>query len=322
MEIALMLVGGLLLLAGGGEATVRGAVAVARRLGMSELLIGLVLVGVGTSTPELLTSLNSAMAGSPGIALGNVVGSNISNVLLVFAIAAIVTPIPVEAASVRRDGLFMVFASVLLIAAATLLGGFTRPVGIGFLVILAGYLVLAWRLESQGGPAAELHKEEAEVLIEAPKPRDSLLFAIVLVAGGIAALVYGADLLVRAAVSLARTAGLSESVIGLTIVSVGTSLPELVATVAAAARGRPAVAFGNVVGSNIFNILGILGVTAVVAPIATPADIGLRDWGFLLGAAVLLTFHATTGGRVSRTEGFVLLAAYGAYLWLLLSAYL
>lgn len=321
MDMAILLVGGLLLLAGGGEATVRGAVAVARRLGMSELLIGLVLVGLGTSMPELLTSVNSALAGSPGIALGNVVGSNISNVLLVFAVAAIVTPIPVEAAAVRRDGMFMVLASVLLVAAAILTGGFSRPVGIGFLVVLAGYLVLAWKLESRGGPVADLHREEAEVLIE-PPARDSLLLALVLTAGGIAALVFGADLLVQAAVSLARMAGLSESVIGLTIVSVGTSLPEMVATVAAAARGKPGVAFGNVVGSNIFNILGILGVTAVVSPIVTPDDIGMRDWGFLIGSALLLTLHATTGGRVSRTEGFVLLAAYAAYLWLLLSAYI
>jgi cation:H+ antiporter len=317
METAVQIVVGLALLAFGGELVVRGAVGVARRLGVSELLIGLTLVGFGTSTPELITSLNAAFAGSPGIAVGNVVGSNISNILLIFAVVALVKPVAIDPAALRRDGTIMLAVTLLLIALALGIGELGRVSGAVLVAGLIAYIAFAWLQEKGGGPAAELHAAEAEVTVQ---PAHTPLFiALGMAVGGIAMLVFGADFLVKGAISLAKLAGLSETVIGLTVVAIGTSLPELVASLAAALKGRPDVAFGNIVGSNIYNILGILGVTALVHPIAIPPDMVARDWVALYGAALLLLFHAATGARVGRKEGAFLLAHYAFYTWLLLA---
>lgn len=318
METTLQILGGLALLAVGGEFVVRGAVGVARRLGLSELLIGLTLVGFGTSTPELITSLNAAAAGSPGIALGNVVGSNISNILLIFALVVMVRPVEVDRKALNRDGTVMLAATLALILIAMAFGEISRLAGVGLTAALVGYIGYAFSQERKGGPAAELHKAEAEVLVaphEEPLWR-SAGFAV----GGMALLIFGADFLVDGARTLALAAGLSETVIGLTIVALGTSLPELVATLAAALKGRSDVAFGNIVGSNIYNILGILGITAMIQPIEVPADMVARDWVALYGAALLLLFHAATGARVRRLEGAFLLAHYAYYAGLLFVA--
>lgn len=316
METALQLIGGLILLTVGGEFVVRGAVGVARKLGVSELLIGLTLIGFGTSTPELITSLNAAFAGSPGISIGNVVGSNIGNILLIFALVALVRPIAIDPGALRRDGTIMLGVTILVIAIATLMGEFSRPVGFVLVAGLVGYIVFAYLQERRGGPAAELHAAEAEVAQpEKPTPLwASLGFAV----GGIALLIFGADLLVKGAITLAQAAGLSETVIGLTIVAVGTSLPELVASLAAALKGRSDVAFGNIVGSNIYNLLGILGITALVHPIAIPPDMVARDWIALYGATLLLLLHAATGAKVGRAEGAFLLGHYVVYCWFLI----
>jgi cation:H+ antiporter len=315
METALQILGGLVLLALGGEAVVRGAVGVARKLGVSELLIGLTLIGFGTSTPELLTSVNAALAGSPGISLGNVVGSNIGNILLIFAIVALVRPISVDPKAISRDGAVMIAVSVLLVLVATQLGVLSRLVGGVFVAGLVAYLVFAWLSERKGGPAAELH--EAEVAPHdpgTPPVWQSIAFAI----GGLVMLIFGADFLVKGAITLAQAAGMSETVIGLTIVAIGTSLPELVASLAAALKGRSDVAIGNIIGSNIYNILGILGITALISPVDIPPDMAWRDWIAMLGAAALLLFFAWTGRRVTRLEGGVLLVLYAVYCWLLL----
>jgi cation:H+ antiporter len=310
METALQLIGGLVLLAVGGEFVVRGAVAIARKLGVSELLIGLTLIGFGTSTPELLTSLNAAFAGSPGIALGNVVGSNVSNILLVFALIAIVRPVAVDPRAISRDGFFMISATLAFIAIAVFAGEFNRVSGGVLVALLVSYMVFAFLQERRGGAAAELHEAEAQQVEEG---KTSMLMAVVMAVGGIAALIFGADLLVAGAITLAQMAGLSETVIGLTIVAVGTSLPELVASLAAALKGRSEVAFGNIVGSNIYNILGIIGITALVRPLEVPADLVARDWVAMYGAAVLLVMHAATGAKVQRWEGGALLAHYVFY---------
>jgi cation:H+ antiporter len=303
LEIALLIAGGLVLLVAGGEAVVRGSVAAARRLGVSELVIGLTLVGFGTSTPEMITSVNAALAGAPGIAVGNVVGSNIANILLILALTAAVRPIPTDPAALRRDGTAMMAA----------LDGVPRWTGVLFLLALGGYIWWAFRSESGGGPAAEL--DAASAVSREPAHAVPLWRAILLALAGIGLLMVGADLLVRGAVDLARGLGVSETVIGLTIVAVGTSLPEMVASLAAALRGRPEIAFGNVLGSNIYNVLGILGVTAVVSPLPMPPDMDWFDWGALLGASILMLVHSGSGARVSRPEGLSMLAVYAAYVW-------
>jgi len=315
MEILVQLVGGLVLLAIGGEGVIRGAVGIARRFGLSELLIGLTLVGFGTSAPELLTSVNAALVGSPGISLGNVVGSNIGNVLLVFAIVAIVRPMPVNPAAIARDGFVMVAAALLLVALALTTGELSRLAGGALVALLVSYIIIVWWLERRGGPAAERHKGEGHTHDPAPQ---ALWLSAVFALGGLGLLVFGADLLVAGAITLARVAGMSETAIGLTIVAVGTSLPELVATLAAALKGKSDVAFGNIVGSNIYNVFGILGVTALVQPIAIPPEVTLIDWAVFVGSGLLLVLFATTGKRVTRLEGLLLLALYGGYLAYLL----
>ena len=311
MEIAIQIIAGLALLALGGEGVIRGAVGIARRLGLSELLIGLTLVGFGTSSPELITSIDAALVGSPGIALGNVLGSNIGNILLILALVVLIRPLNVNPAAIGRDGALVIAASIALTVIALIFGELNRWIGVLLVLALVVYVTAIWRIERRGGAAAEMHKEEGHTHDPAPqKLWQSALFAL----GGLGLLVWGADLLVNGAVTTARLAGVSETVIGLTIVAIGTSLPELVATLAAALKGRSDVAFGNIVGSNLYNILGILGVTGIIHPITIPTDIGLVDWTALIGSAVLLMIFAITGKRITRLEGMVMLTVYAAYI--------
>jgi cation:H+ antiporter len=307
----LMILGGLVLLALGGEAVVRGAVGVARRIGVSELMIGLTLVGFGTSAPELATSVFAALRGSDGVAVGNVVGSNISNILLIAALAAVLKPMAVPRIAVFRDGSTMIGASLALAVYAFFYASLERWTGAVLVLMLVAYVWSTWRLERRNGrPSAALHKAEGHTH-DPPPP--GLMLSLAFAIGGIAILVLGADWLVRGAVVLAEQAGLSETVIGLTIVAVGTSLPELAATLASALRGRSDVAFGNVVGSNIYNILGVLGITALTRPIALPDDLTPVDWGVFLGSAVLLVIHAWSGAKISRGEGALLLLGFVLY---------
>ncbi|SES25693.1 cation:H+ antiporter [Tranquillimonas rosea] len=306
----LTLFAGLVLLLAGGEALVRGSVAVATRLGVSKLLIGLTLVGFGTSMPELVASLQGALAGAPGLAVGNVVGSNIANILLILGTAAVILPIATTRAAFQRDGAVLVAVTLILVAIA-LTGSLGRVAGLGLLVLLAGYTIGTYLAERRRMSAAgHLHTAEAD----ASSSDMAIPAALALTAGGIAGVVFGASLLVGAAVELARLAGISEAVIGLTLVAVGTSLPELVTSVMAALRRQADVAFGNVVGSNVFNILGIGGITAVVSPLSIPDEIIRLDIWAMLGATLLLVLFAVTGWRVSRREGAIFLALYAAYL--------
>ena len=304
------LVGGLALLLAGGEALVRGSVGVATRLGVSPLVIGLTLVGFGTSMPELVASLEAALIGAPGIAVGNIVGSNIANILLILGVAAVICPVATSPGAFARDGSVLVGVSLLLVG-VVLAGALGRLAGLAFIGLLLAYTGLAYRAERGGGPSARRHTAEAAEVAPAGM---GLLPGSLITLAGIAGVVWGASLLVGAAIDIARAAGLSEAVIGLTLVAVGTSLPELVTSVMAALRRHGDVAFGNVVGSNIFNILGIGGVTAAVSPIAVPAQIADFDIWAMLGAAVLLAVFAVTGWQVSRREGAVLLALYAGYL--------
>lgn len=315
MDTALQILLGLTMLALGGEGVIRGAVGVARRLGLSELLIGLTLVGFGTSAPELMTSIDAALSGSPGIALGNVIGSNVGNILLVLAAVVLIRPLSVNPAAVRRDGLLVIGASIALMAVAIVFGELNRWIGAAFVLALALYIALVWRLERSGGPEADMHQAESHSHDPAPQ---ALWLSLVFAIAGLGLLVWGADLLVSGAVTLAQLVGVSETVIGLTVVAIGTSLPELVATLIAALKGRSDVALGSVLGSNLYNILGILGVTALIQPLVIPADIGLVDWGVLIGSICLALVFATTGQRLTRLEGAVLLASYCGYVGYLL----
>lgn len=305
------LAAGLALLFGGGEALVKGAVGLAARLGVSPLLIGLTFVGFGTSTPELVASVEAALIGAPGIAVGNIVGSNIANILLILGISAMVLPMATTKAAFRRDGAVLVGASLLLLA--VVLGGtLSRAAGAVFVLLLAAFVVFTYLTERRRHDAsAVMHESEAA---DAASPGMGVPLALVLAVGGIAAVIVGADLLVGAAIEIAAAFGLSEAVIGLTLVAVGTSLPELATSVMAALRRHGDVAFGNLVGSNIFNILGIGGAAALVSPLAIPPEVIRLDIWVMLAAAALLVAFAVTGWRVNRVEGAILLAAYAAYL--------
>lgn len=299
----------------GGGLLVRGSVAVAERLGVSKLLVGLVLVGFGTSTPELVTSLKAALSGSPGIALGNVIGSNIANVLLILGITAVLCPIPCDPRAFRRDAVALASATGLCVA-VTMTGEFQRLAGLAFLAGLAGYLVVAYRMErTLPDHAAAVHTGQIELAGSTPR---SLSLGLGLALGGMALIVGGAHFLVVGAVDVAVALGISEAVVGLTLVAVGTSLPELTTSMVAAMRKQTDLAFGNIIGSNLFNILGILGVTALVQPIPVPAGITSYDLWFLAGSTVLVLLFAMTRWRVSRAEGLIFLLAYAGYIALIL----
>ncbi|MEM9797818.1 MAG: calcium/sodium antiporter [Pseudomonadota bacterium] len=300
---------GLALLVAGGETLVRGAVSLAARLGISPLLIGLTIVGFGTSTPELVTSLQAAFAGSPGIAMGNVVGSNIANILLILGVAALLSPVLVGRESFRRDGAALGIATLAALA-IVLTGDLTRLFGLLLFLGLLAYLFVTYQSERT---ATDPHADLAA--------KGGLLGPLVLTIIGIALTVLGARFLVSGAIDLAERAGISDAIIGLTIVAVGTSLPELVTSIMAAIRRQSAIAFGNVIGSNIYNILGILAVTALVHPISVPDQIANFDIWVALAATIALMAMAVTGWRITRREGAMLLIAYGAYLaWLATTA--
>jgi len=313
MMIALLTVAGLAMLAFGGDALVRGAVGIANRLKLSPMFVGLVLVGFGTSMPELAASLQAQFAGSPDVAIGNVVGSNTANILLILGIGAVIRPILAVREALLRDGIALTLATL---AAALLL--FFSPVptiwGVGLIALLFGYIGLSYLLDrKRGNKAAALHEAEA---VSAGAP-SRLWLSVLLFIGGLVGVLIGARLLVTGSISIATTFGVPEAIIGLTVVAVGTSLPELAATIAAALRRQGDVAFGNVIGSNIFNAVGILGAAALVRPLETPARILGQDIWVMIAATAMLLVFAFTGQRVDRREGALLLALYAAYIaWL------
>ncbi len=301
----------------GGELLVRGSVSAARSFGISPMVIGLTLVGFGTSTPELVTSVQAALAGSSGIAIGNVVGSNIGNVLLILGIAALLSPLAVDPAAFRRDGTVLVLATGLCLA-LILTGNVSRLAGLAFILALAGYLTFTLVSERRASrsAAADIYKAEAEIL---PGPDHSLGLSLAFAIGGLIITILGARALVFGAVEAAQAAGISETVIGLTIVAIGTSMPELVTSVIAVRKGQGDVALGNVLGSNIFNILGILGVTAIIRPMTVPPEIMRLDIWVMCAATLLLVLCARTGWRIGRREGGAMLLCYLSYLgWLLI----
>ncbi|MBL6427827.1 MAG: calcium/sodium antiporter [Maritimibacter sp.] len=312
----LFLLGGLVGLVIGGEFLVRGAVSVAERAGLSPMVIGLTLVGFGTSAPELVTSIQAAFAGSPGIAIGNVVGSNTGNILLILGLTALIRPVLIDRNALMRDGGVVIAASVLLVAVA-LTGALGRGAGVLLFGLLLVYLIATLVIERRRNTATgAVYAAEAEAI---PQASLSLGAALGIAVGGLVLTIFAARALVFGAVGLAELAGMSETVIGLTIVAIGTSMPELVTAIIAVRKGQGDVAFGNVLGSNIFNILGILGVTAMLRPLAIPPEILRLDIWVMLAATLAMVLFAITGWRLSRREGAMFVASYVLYLGVLIS---
>ncbi len=318
-----ILLAGLVLLMIGGDVMVRGAVGIAERLRLSPMLIGLVVVGLGTSSPELAASVQAALAGSPGLAIGNIVGSNLANLLLVLGTAALIAPMAVDRTALWRDGGVGLVAALALMAASYTLG-LDRIVATLLLVGLVAYIWRAYQQEKLA-PVDQPYDHTAAfdraaaseafdpALVPQEKPAHSLGHALAFFAVGLGLIVGGGTLLVDGAVAIASSMGVSEEIIGLTIVAFGTSAPELVTSIIAAIRGQSDIALGNVLGSNIYNLLFIGGVTGMAAPGAIPEKIVQFDLPLATLAAFVVMVFAFTGGRLSRREGGLLLAGYLAY---------
>lgn len=309
------LVLGLVVLYFGAQALVKGGASLALRLGLTPLVIGLTVMAFGTSSPEMVVSVQAGLSGNGAISIGNVVGSNICNIALILGLCALVTPLTASAQVIRREVPIMIGVSI--VALLMLIDGhLARWEGALLLAGLVIYTVLTVK-QARAETAAEASKEYADEI--GPKPT-GLGLSIGLVAGGLGGLIVGSHFFVQGAVTLAESWGMSPVAIGLTVVAVGTSLPELATSLVAALKKESDVAIGNVVGSNIFNVLGILGIAALIQPIDAP---GL-EWGDLvvmLIIAVALLPLAKSGGRVNRWEGAALLAAYVGYTaWLLARA--
>ena len=300
------LVIGLVLLFLGGEGLVRGATSIATRFGLSRLIVGLVIVGFGTSAPELLVSIQAALAGSPDISAGNVVGSNIANVLLIIGVAAAIAPLANTDPSIRRDLIVMVAASVLL-EGLFLLGMIDRLGGLLLFAAFALYLTASYLIERKrqaGGPGDD----------PAGDPPMGTLKAALGVLIGIAMLVFGAHFLVEGATGIARDVGISEAVIGLTIVALGTSLPELATAIVASRKNEAEVVLANIVGSSIFNILCILGITALIEPITIADRFARADGPIMVAVAVAAAIYLFTCRQINRVTGLALVGLYAVYM--------
>lgn len=320
-----LLLGGLIALLIGGELLVRGAVSFAEKAGVTPLIVGLVIVGFGTSTPELMTSLEAAMAGSPAIAWGNIVGSNIVNVLVILGLAALITPIILCGGKLLRDTGVCLAASLGLLALGAT-GWHGTWIGLAMVAGLVVYIVRCYRDErvvaSDVVHTAAFDRQQALEITDTALHRqhESWWKVALLLIAGLALLMLGARFLVSGAIDLARIAGLSEAVIGLTIVAIGTSLPELVTSVVAARRGEAEIAFGNVVGSCVYNILGIGGVTMMVSPAAIPDALFPFDLSLMAMTAIAVLVVSLVCKRFGRLAGSVLILGYAAYVATLLAA--
>lgn len=320
MLLALGLVAlGVVLLVVGGEALLRGAVGLATMLRLTPAVIGLTVVAMGTSVPELAVSLLAALRESTDIAVGNVVGSNIFNITLILGLSAWVSPLVIGGNTIKLEYPVLALVTLMCLAVAED-GTISRLDAVLFLSVYAGfttYLVSLVRQQMSEAEVKEFGREVKELTPQGqaqPRARRVTLLLVV----GIALLGVGAQATLSGAVELARLLGLSERVIGLTIVAAGTGLPEVVTSLVSSFRGRDDVAIGNVIGSNLFNILGILGISALVRPVPVDAAIIASDNWWMLGVTLLLFPLMFTGLRIRRLEGALLMAAYAAYLAFLL----
>jgi len=311
IEIILYLMGGVILLFIGAEGLIRGSSNLAIKIGITPLVVGLTVVAFGTSAPELVVSLKAALMGNSSISLGNVVGSNIANIALILGIAALIKPLDVHADVIRREIPIMIGITVLLLLLLIdgelgFVDGVILVIG---LIIYLTFSVLIARKEKNHEVAAEFK--------DGLKRNLGITISVILVIVGFGLLILGANLFVQSAVAIAKIFGFSDVVIGLTIVALGTSLPELITSIVASYKKESDIGIGNVVGSNVFNILGILGITALIIPIST-VGISYIDLGVMLVAAIILLPLSRTGFTITRLEGAVLFLGYAGYIYYLL----
>lgn len=319
LQQVLMFLAGLAVLVVGADVLVRGASRLAVSFGVSPLVVGLTVVAFGTSAPEMAVSVGSALAGSPDLAIGNVVGSNIANVLLILGISALITPLLVDEQIIRQEIPIMIGASALLVVMA--LDG-----NIGLLESIALFgLVIAYTvfLVVQSRRASKAVQDEFETEIPTSTWDRHWAVQVGLIVGGLVMLVVGADWLVDSAVAFARAFGVSDLVIGLTVVAVGTSMPEIATSIVAAIRGQRDIAVGNVVGSNVFNLLAVLGAAGIASGAGLPVSEAARNFDLwvMLAVAFACLPIMITGREIARWEGVIFLAYYAAYTaWLVLQA--
>lgn len=303
---------GFVVLIGGAEILVRGAVSLASRLGISPMVIGMTVVAVGTSAPELVVSVNAALEGATGLAVGNVIGSNIANVLLVLGVACLLSPIVERPAAMTRDAVAFSLGTLVFVALC-LRGTLDWVAGVVLLIAFFAFIGASYWRGSHDPDAAADTVEEVEDLQGWPASNGGIALAII---GGLAGLAVGSEFLVQGGTEIARSFGVSEEVIGLTLFALGTSLPELAASVIAAMKGHADVGFGNIVGSNLFNILGVAGAAALTAPLPVHEQIIGFDIWIMLASSALLMPVLLFGWRIGRMSGLLFALGYGTYIWI------
>ncbi len=309
MEIVWLLVS-LVILYYGAEGLVSGAASLAKRIGISPLVIGLTIVSIGTSMPELVVSVKAAMSGQSAISIGNVLGSNFFNIGIILGMSALIYPLAVKRQLLKLDVPVMIFAALLFFL-MFLDYKISHVEALIFILLLLSYISYLLFISKKNTPVEE---EEEEI-----KQTKHWALDILFIGVGLLALVYGSDLLVVNATLIAGRLGMSEAMIGLTIVAVGTSMPELATSVVAAIKKRSDIAIGNVVGSNIFNILLILGVAGLIQPISTP-EINYVDGLFMIGISLLLWLFMKAGSRIKRWQGAAFIAFYLIYFFIKIAA--
>ena len=302
---------GLILLLCGGEAVVRGSVSLAQRLGVSPLIVGLTIVGFGTSLPEMVVSVNAALIGSPGLVVGNVIGSNIANILLILGVAALISPFSIHPTAVQRDALVMI-AATLIYFGLGMTGRIDVLHGTVMLLFIVGYIAFTFREDSKVN-SASTHSDcdKTEKLDGSALPTLGF-FGLVII--GLILVVVGAEWLVTGSTELAMAFGVPEEVIGLSIIALGTSLPELATSIVAAYRGHTDLCVGNVLGSNIFNLFGITGVTALLIPLPFSQKIMQFDLWVLLIATIILLPFLLKHQKLYRLVGVFFLIAYISFI--------
>lgn len=311
-EILLHLIGGIILLFVGAEGLVRGSSSLALKLGISPLIIGLTIVGFATSSPELVVSLKAAFLDSSEIVLGNVIGSNIANIALILGCAALIKPLKVNVDVIRKEVPILIGLSILLIVIILI----DREIGFADGIIFIGgilvYIIVSilFAKKEKNVNAEIIYENEFQSNFKTP-------LLILLIVTGAALLVLGANIFLKSAITLSKLFGMSDAVIGLTVVAIGTSLPELITSVVAAFKNKADIAIGNAVGSSIFNILFILGITAVILPISA-IGISELDLGVMLITAFILLPISIRGYKINRVEGLILLSGYLLYIYFLL----
>jgi cation:H+ antiporter len=307
----LCLIFGLIVLVIGGEILVRGAVAIAYRYKLSPLVVGMTIVSFGTSAPELLVSVQAALVGSPDIAIANIIGSNISNLALVLGITTIIFPMPVKANTIKIDWPMMMGATILFYLAIAFDSKFSWYEGLSFVVILIAFLV--WLIRKSRKDSMQ------EEIVDKKESSEGVLKSVLLVVGGCVGLALGAKWLLDGAVTIAGSYGVSEHIIGVTIVAFGTSIPELTTSCIAAFRKQTDISLGNLIGSNLFNILAVLGITGIIKEIPISAGVLSYDMFWLLGISFIIFPVVVFNRKISRFGGFFLFCTYATYVYFLIA---